>query len=192
MATEGEHEVVAVDAVKRVAHDAVFLSVALDDFQQRAALTVGHIVDGHLFATAGDVLVVTLEDGYELADEGLAAQEDALALVCHLLLPEAEHFSVGFFLLLEHGVALLQRLVVTADRLHIGAVVLRDDEVHEPASLLAAAVDEEGVGGRYHHQGDEADMLGEAAVLLLVAAEMLLRTALHAAGDGCGVGLILP
>ena len=184
MAAEGEDEIVAVGTVQGVTHDAVFGAVALDNLKEGAPLAMGDVFDGHLFAVAGDALVIMLEDGGEFADKGIATLVDAFALEGHLFLPEADDLRIGLGLLLEHGVALLQSLVVAVDGLHVGVVVLRDDHVHEAAALLAATVDEEGVGGGDHDQGDESDVLRETAVLLFVAPEVLLRAALHAAGDG--------
>ena len=184
MAAKREDKIVAMDTVQGVAHDAVFGAVALDDFKEGPPLTMGDVFDGDLFAVAGDTFVVTLEDGGELTDKGIASLIDALTLDGHLFFPKAYDLGIGLGFLFEHGVALLQSLVVAVDGLHIGVVVLRNDHIHEPSALLAATVDKEGVGGGNHHQGDEADMLGESAVLLLVATEVLLRAPLHTAGNG--------
>ena len=184
MTAEGEDEVVAVGAVQGITHDAVFGAVALDDLKERPTLTMGDVFDGDLFAIARDTFVVALEDGGEFTDEGIASLIDALSLDGHLFFPKAHNLGIGLGFQLEHSVALLQSLVVAVDGLHIGVVVLRNDHIHEPSALLAATVDKEGVGGGNHHQGDEADMLGETAVLLLVTTEVLLRAPLHTAGNG--------
>ena len=52
VAAKGEDEVVAVDAVQRIAHDAVFGPVALDDLEEWATLAMGDVFDGHLLAVA--------------------------------------------------------------------------------------------------------------------------------------------
>ena len=85
----------------------------------------------------------------------------------------------------------MQSLVVAHEGIEVRAVVLRNDHVHEAAALLAASRNEVRVGRRDDDQRDEADVVGQTLVLLLVALELFLAAALHAAVDFLGGAVLL-
>ena len=100
-----------------ISHGTVFHSVAADNIEQRTALTVRHIVETHLLLAAGDSCMVILKLWQQLADEGLSLLVYQFALLCHLFLPDVEQCAVWFFFHLQKGVALLQCLVISRQRL---------------------------------------------------------------------------
>ena len=120
-----EHlQVVAVNAVERIAHGTVLEAVALDHFEQRTPLAVGHIAEGHLLVLSGNFLIHLLEDGYQLIDERVAPVVDALSLYGHLLLPDLQKLWVGLLFHLEEHIALLQGFVVAHQGIEVGMVEL--------------------------------------------------------------------
>ena len=125
MPTQRELQVVAMDAVERIAHGQVFLAVAPDDLQQRAALAVRRIAQAHSLLSAGDTLVILLEHRLQFADERRALAEQHLAGLRHLFLPQLHEQRVGLrVLLLQQHVALLVGVVVAHQQVDVGAVVL--------------------------------------------------------------------
>ena len=183
IAAQRHLQLILVDAVERVAHDAVLLTVALNDVEQRTPLTMARVVERHLLVAARYEAVEALEHGDEFLHECLPLPIDALAVLRHHRLIDADDFLVRLLLRLQHRIALLQRLVVGRERRHVFRVVLRDDDVHQPPPLIAAARDEIRVVGRSDDDGQQPDVFRQPLILLLVPLHMLLLMHLHADGD---------
>ena len=132
--------------MQRVAHGTVFEPVALDDLQQRSALTVGHVLERYFLLTTGYLLVERLEQRYQLFYECPAPLVYLFTVGSHLLLPDGHQFGVGFLVFhFQQRVTLLHCLVIAYECFDIDMVQLRDDDVHQSAALLAASVDEQRV-----------------------------------------------
>ena len=89
----------------------------------------------------------------------------------------------GAHLALDHGVALLDSLAVADERVKVLAVVLRDDQVHKAPTFLTAASHQVPVHGRYHHYGQQPDVLAQPLVLLAITAHHLALAALQGDAD---------
>ena len=113
-----------MDAVQGVAHDAVFLAVALDGVEQVAAVAVADVLERDGFVAAGDEAVEVLEDGDEFFNEGFAFLVDALAVFCHHLFEESHDVVARFLVSLEQGIALLEGFVVGGEGGHVFGIVL--------------------------------------------------------------------
>ena len=113
-----------MDAVQGVAHDAVFLTVALDGVEQVAAVAVAGVVERNRFVATGDKAVEVLEDGDEFFDESFAFLVDALAVFCHHLFEEGHDVVARFLVSLEQGIALLEGFVVGGEGGHVFGIVL--------------------------------------------------------------------
>ena len=183
VSAEGHLQFVLVYAMQRVAHDAVALSAAPYHVQQGAALAVGDVAQAYGLVPLRYVFVVALERGYEPPDVDFPALEYEFPLAGHRLLPEREQFGVGLFLLLQQGVALLQGFVVTHEGTQVGGLALRDDDVEETATLLAASRNQLLVGGRDDDQRDESDVLGYPLVCFLPPSHYLSLPRLQTAVD---------
>ena len=170
-------------AVQGVAHDAVFGTIALDDFEQVASLSVTGVLDADGFLAACDGVVELLEYGDEFFDEGCALAVDYCAVLCHHLFVDADDVGVGFLVGTKHGVALVKGFVVSYKCLDVFAVVLGDDYVHEAAALVAASEDEFCVIGRYEDEWQQSDVFGEFPVFFFVSLHVFFLMESHAAGD---------
>lgn len=126
-------------------------------------------------------IIISLEYGDELLYVFLSALMDKLSLACHLLLPKAEHFHVAWRIHLEQGIALLKSLVVAREGIKIREVHLRDDNIHETPSLLAASVNEHGIRGRHENHGNQPYVLCQTLVGFALSAHNLLLSALERA-----------
>ena len=113
-----------MDAVQGVAHDAVFLAVALDGVEQVAAVAVAGVVERNRFVATGDKAVEMLEDGDEFFNESFAFLVDALAVFCHHLFEESHDVVARFLVSLEQGIALLEGFVVGGEGGHVFGIVL--------------------------------------------------------------------
>ena len=174
---------VLMDAPQGIAHDAVPLAALAQDVQQRPPGGVRFIRQPHLLPVLRNERIERLEDGDELADEGLALAIDHLARLRHHLFPDQKQLLLHGLFALQQNIALCQGFVIADEGIQIFLVILRDDHIHEAPATVAAPGYQFDIGRRHHHQGDEADMVRQAAVLLLVALELLLLPALHAAID---------
>ena len=94
-------------AMQRVAHRTVLEAVALNDIEQRTALSMRHILQRHRFLTVRHMLVYALEHRHKSVNEVLTSTEYRLAMTRHLLLPNVEQCGVGLLLHLQQSVALL-------------------------------------------------------------------------------------
>ena len=159
IAAQHHLQVVAMDAVQRIAYRTVLEAVALNNIQQRTSLSVRDILQRYLFPLHRDALIDVLEDGHQLAHKLVTLPIDHLARFRHLLFPKFHEHRVRLLLHLQQRVALLQRLVVIGQRLDITVVVLRNHHIHQTAAFLAASLDENGVGRRHIHQRNQPDML---------------------------------
>ena len=134
----------------------------------------------------GNSVVNVLEHRLHGTDKGIALGKEGLAAGCHLLFEDVEKHQVGPLFLLEEGVALLKRTVVSRQLLYVFVVVLGYNHIHEPAAFLAAALNERHVGRRNHHERHKTDVLRQPLIFLLVALEMFFSATLHAAVDCFG------
>ena len=170
--------------MQRVAHRTVFHTVALDNLQQGAALTVGHIVQPHLFATFRNALVIRLKHWYQFVHKSLALPIKLLASLSHLFLPELHQQRVGFLVFhFKQCVALLVGIVIACQRVNIAAIILRDDDIHQFSALLATTLYEQRVSRCHYDQRNQSDVFREAFILLFVALEVLLHAPFHTYGD---------
>ena len=147
VAAEQHLEVVAVDAVERVAYSTVLVAVASDGIKQRTASTVRHIVERNSLVFVRDAVVDVLEHRDELSNEGIAFLVDGLSVHGHLLLPNIHEGCVWLVVLLQKGIALLQGFVIGRESFDVGMVVLRDDKVKESPAFVARSLNKGGVGG---------------------------------------------
>ena len=132
-----------MDTMQRIAHSKVFMTVALDNLQQGASLTMRHIGQPHPFLSTRDMLIILLEQRYQLIDKGATLLIQHLASLCHLFLPELQHQRVRRRVLhLQQDVTLLKGIVVTAQRIDIRAVVLGNNHIHQFTTLLATPFNE--------------------------------------------------
>ena len=74
-------------------------------------------------------------------------------------------------------------IVITAQCINIGVVILRDDHVHQASPLFADSFYQQGVSRSHYNEGYQSDMLRQTFILLLVAFEVFLLSTLHANGD---------
>ena len=112
-----------MNAVERIADGTVFHAVALNDLKQRTTLAMRDIAEADRLAVSGNRGVELLEVGRYALHEIRSFPIDDFPLACHLLLPECHQFGVRFCVLhLEHGIALLQGLVVAVQGIDIRAV----------------------------------------------------------------------
>ena len=109
--------------------------------------------------------------------------ENSLTMACHLHLPYIKQRSVRLIIHLEQGVALLQSLIITVQGFDIGIVILRYNNVHKSATLLTSARNKRGVVGRNKYQWYKSQVHRQTLILFLVALEVFLGAALHAAID---------
>ena len=166
-----------------------------EDVPQVAFLQVGAILDAHLLAAAGDLRVILLHDRHEPLDEGVAALENGRGQRGQPLVESAEQRFVGDAGL-KQLVALQEQAVILLDVSQVRLLHLREHGVDEFAALLAGFAHHGRVGGGDHHDGQHADVLGDALVGLVVAADALLAAVLDAdaeagggaAGQGVGAG----
>ena len=93
--------------------------------------------------------------------------------------------SVGA-LFAEHTVALLQRLIVAYECVHGKTVILREDHIHPPPSLVAPSANQFRIRRRDHHQRQQSDVVRQPRVRLLVALELLALAAWEGEKDGLG------
>ena len=121
-----------------------------------------------------------LERRDELVDELTTLAVHHLAGGRHHLLPHTEQLLVRFLFGFQQRVALLQCLVVSDQCLQVFLIVLRNHHIHEAATLLTSTGNELCVRRRHHNQWNKANVVRKAGILLLVALEHLLLTALHA------------
>ena len=80
----------------------------------------------------------------------------------------------------QHLVALLKCPPIAYQMVKIYRVGLRDDHIHEAASLLAGAAYQLLVGRGNHHKRECSDMSAQALVFLSLALERLAFSRLHA------------
>ena len=113
-----------MDTVQGVAHDAVFLAVALDGVEQVAAVAVADVLERDGFVAAGDKAVEMLEDGDEFFDKSFAFLVDALTVLSHHLFEESHDVVARLFVSLEQGIALLEGFVVGGEGGHVFGIVL--------------------------------------------------------------------
>ena len=132
------------------------------------------IRQAYLFLLLGYEAIETLECGNEEFHIPFPFLIDIGAHPSHFLFQQGHQFVVGLFLLLEQGVALLQRLVVPNESIQIRMVILRDDDVQEVSALLAASCYEPLVGRGDHDERDEAYMVGYSPICLLASPEHFL------------------
>ena len=134
----------------------------------------------HHFLSLRNVCIERLENRYELFDERTTLPIDHLTRGCHHFFPNLEEFIIGCRLALEQRIPLLQCLVVSDQCFEVFLVVLRYHHIHETTALLAPTRNQVGVGRRNHHQRNEANVVGQAGIFLLIALELLLLASLHA------------
>ena len=81
----------------------------------------------------------------------------------------------------KSGIALFEEGVVLGEVIEVFAVELGDDNIHEPAALIGAFVNELLVGWRDHDERDETYMVNEPLVVFLVFAELFFPSTLYSA-----------
>ena len=108
---------------------------------------------------------------------------DRLALTRHLFLKKQHNLMVWLHFLLQHGIALLQGLVVSDERFCINRVVLTDDHINKTTAFFTASCNKNLVGRRYHDKRDESDVLGDASIGLLSTSYHLLLSNFQPAMD---------
>ena len=182
IAIEHQFQVVAVDAASRVPDNEVALACGGKMLLHRAVVEVALVVQAHGFALAGHGIVVVHEDGQELLHPLAAPLMNHRRMARHFRLHGLIQQRVAHFLL-DHGVALLDGLVIADDGIEVLAVVLRDDLVHETPALLTAATHQVPVHGRHHDNGQQADVLAQPLILLAVVAHDLALAALQGDAD---------
>jgi len=179
-------EVVLVDALTRPTQNKVTGTGADKSLLQIAVLQLARIAKRHRLAAARYLAIKRLEKRKEGVDEGLPG---VIYIMCggkHLQLQHLEEFPrhcFGIGVLLEQSVALFEQGVVGGEMLQIGAIFLRDDDIHETASLIAAVFDQCAVLRADHDKRQKTDMVGEALVVGLAQPKLLLLTTLEPAGD---------
>ncbi len=139
-----------------------------------------NISQSHCLAAGRDIPIISLEYGHKLAHERIAGGIYSFAGGSHLLLPYIHNLRIRLCLHLQQGVTLLKSLVITAESVNITAVILRYYHVHQPAPLLASAINEQRVGRCHHHNRYQPDMVRQTIILFPVALEMLLCSSFHA------------
>ena len=160
-------------AVKGIAYDALLGPAVAQLPDEGTAGAVRLVGQPHTFALAGDAGINPAEEGDERFDESGPLGKDDLGRPGHDFLVDVKHGGVGLGFGLQQLVALLKGTPVVNEGVEVSQVVLRDDHIHEAAALLAATRDQLGVGRRNQHQGHHADVLRQAAVLLVAALEPL-------------------
>jgi hypothetical protein len=108
-----------------------------------------------------------VEEGNELADELFSGFKNKLGFTDENGFEGCVE-AVVVYLGTEKGIALPERTVVTDEGVEVDIIVLGDENIHEASSCIATSVYEFGVLGRDDHQGEEADMLGEALVFFFI------------------------
>ena len=152
MIAQCKHQVVAMHTMQRVAYGTILHAVTTYHIQKRTALTMRHILQSHLFATLRNLLIILLEYGRQFIDKRLTFLVEQFASLCHLLFPQVhehgvERLTVGCRLLavtclFQQCIALLVGIVITCQGIDIPTVVLRNDDVHQVATFLAAALNQ--------------------------------------------------
>ena len=172
MAAELQQDVVVMHSGSSIFKYPFLLGFLAQDVFQGAVVQVGHIFQGNLLAAAGQKAVVAShERGQSLAELGPFA-EDVVGIFRQPCREDVQ--QVGrHFILLEQLVALHQQLVVVLQVAQVCLVGLRQEHIDETATLAARIVHQGGVGRGRHHYRDQADVVGEAGVLLLAAAYLL-------------------
>ena len=128
--------------MKRIAYSPILEAVALYDIKERTALTMRDITQAHHLAVARDMTIDLLKQRNQFLDESLTLLKEQLTIASHLLFPYLHQRRIGLLLHLEQSITLLQSLVVVGQCLNVGRVVLRDDHIHQAASLLASTLNE--------------------------------------------------
>jgi len=186
-----EHlQIIAVDAMEAIAHSPVAATVALDDIEQRTTLAVRDITQRHRLVTATDTGINLLKDGDEFLHKLIAFGKDLLALRRHLFLPQLHELHIWLCLSPQQSIALLKGFVVAVQRINILVVILCDDDIHEPAPLLARPGNKTVVRRRDEDERNKAYMLRELLILLVVALEMLMLPGLHGSIDTLSITAI--
>ena len=117
-------KIVAMNAVKRIAHDAVFRPVAAYHVKQGTALAVRFILYCNSLARCRYLFIYMLEYGSQLFYKLFTLAVYGFSEPAHFLLHQLHESQVGLFFCLQHGVSLSQSFIVAGQSVYIGVVVL--------------------------------------------------------------------
>ena len=141
-----------------------------------------NIPQSHLFYRTRNNLIVFVENRQKILNQGLTLLIDLLPIQLQLDLQHLEEPHIGRLLLQQH-IALGQRLVVLDQGIEVMLVLLRDNEVDETSALLATPFNQFRIVGRDNHQGQEADMIRQLLIFLLVAFKLFPLTTTEGTED---------
>ena len=181
LVTEHQFNVVAVHTLRSKAQQPVFLEIVTEQPFHRFLIELAAVIEPYSLVVVAYNIVIPHKNRSELHNPLFPAIVYLLCGFRQISVDRLEKQWVGTPLL-QHGVTLLQRLIVAYQRVKIAAVALRDNAVDQPPPLLSSTHNHIPVLRRDKHQRKQPDMSAHPLVFLSVAFHRLLLSFLNGTG----------